>query len=804
MSVRIYELSKKTGMTNVELVKLLKERGYVVKSASSTVDNISAESLVEEFGPKTEPTQGQEDIPAAPPAPAVPVVPKPALPPGIFVKSRADVEKERKEKLEAEGRLRKPIKPIKPKVMPPALTVKPPIQPRRVPISPIRNKQAEPPVSAPPDSEETAKPPESPASPINVVPPMATRSQPSIPPKPPSLTAETPLAESEAAEAGKKEEAEPVELKTVQVKPPIVVRDFAEIIGLKPFRLISELMEKGIFASMNQVIEEEVAQIIAQKYGFKLDIRHRGEGQTEVQKEKKAEPVIDESKLLEPRSAVVCILGHVDHGKTTLLDTIRHANVVAGEAGGITQHIGAYQIEHKDQKITFIDTPGHAAFSKMRARGADVTDIAILVVAADDGFMPQTDEALGHAQAAKVPMVVAINKIDAKGADIDRVKTQMQERNIASEDWGGETLTVSISALQGEGIETLLDSIILQTEIMETLKANPKCPAEGVVLETQKEMGRGATASVIIQKGTLKQGDALISGASYCKVRAMMDDKGNLLKKAGPATPVKVMGWSGPPDSGSQFTTVKNERQAKNLAEENAHQLKVEQQAAPVEEQPVSLENLFAAIAEAKNKIFRVVVKADVFGTAEALAGSLLDIKSDKVDLEIVQTAVGPISKNDVLMASASEASIIGFNVNLEVGVSGVAKHHGIPIHLHNVIYELVDLIKEAMAATLDVELQENKIGAAQVRQVFPVAKGGQVAGCLVTEGRLARDGNARIFRDGEVLHENKISTLKRFKDDATEVRAGYECGARLGDFDDYKEGDLIECYEILKIRPKL
>ncbi len=801
MSVRVYDLSKKTGMTNVELVKLLRERGFIVKSASSTVDNISAESLVEEFGQKTEAPQVEKAV--APPvlAPAIPVVPKPALPPGIFVKSRADVEKERKEKLEAEGRLRKPIKPIKPKVMPPVQTVKSPPRPRHVAISTFRKQPIEPMVTTPPSREESAKLPESPASPVNVVPSMATSpQQPAIPPKPPSLSAKAPSAEAEAG----KEEAEPVELKMLQVKPPIVVRDFAEIIGLKPFRLISELMEKGIFASMNQVIEEDIAQLIAQKHGYKLDIRHRGEGQPEAQKVKKAEPVIDESKLLEPRPAVVCILGHVDHGKTTLLDTIRNANVVAGEAGGITQHIGAYQIEHKDQKITFIDTPGHAAFSQMRARGAGITDIAILVVAADDGFMPQTDEALGHAQAANVPLIVAINKIDTKGADIDRVKTQMQDRNIAAEDWGGEILTVSISALKGEGIDALLDSINLQTEIMETLKANPKCPAEGVILETQKEMGRGATASVIIQKGTLKQGDALLSGPCYCKVRAMMDDTGKPLKKAGPSTPVKVIGWSGPPNSGNLFTTVKNERQAKNLAEENAHQLKLDGQAAPVEDQPVSLEHLFAAIAETKKKIFRVVVKADVFGTAEALAGSLLDIKSDKVDLEIVQTAVGPISKNDVLMASASEASIIGFNVNLEAGVAGDAKHRGITIHLHNVIYELVDLVKEAMVLTLDVELHENKIGAAQVRQVFPVAKGGQVAGCLVTEGRLVRDGNARLFRDGEVLHENKISTLKRFKDDATEVRAGYECGSRLGDFDDYKEGDLIECYEILKVRPTL
>lgn len=801
MSVRIFELSKKTGMTNNELLALLKERGFIVKTASSTVDNISAESLVEEFGQepeKSEPTKELEKSLASPPPPDIP---KPALPPGIFVKSRADVERERKDKLEAEGRLRKPIQPMKPKVMPPIPVVAKTLPPRPSHSVPYVPKPLVPALSQD-DAETTPPAAVASPSPATVVPPDRTTSpQPATPPKPPSLIPEATPSESLAADESA---PVPVELKSIQVKPPIVVRDFAEIIGLKPFRLISELMEKGIFASMNQVIEEDVAQLVAQKHGFLLDIRHRGEGPTVVTQEKKPKPVIDESKLLEPRPPVVCILGHVDHGKTTLLDTIRHANVVAGEAGGITQHIGAYQIERNGQKITFIDTPGHAAFSKMRARGAGATDIAILVVAADDGFMPQTDEALGHAQAAGVPLVVAINKIDAKGANIDRVKTQMQERNIASEDWGGETLTASLSALNGEGIEALLDSIVLQAEILENLKANPNCPAEGTVLETQKETGRGATASVIVQKGTLKLGDVLLCGPYFCKARAIMDDKGHNLNKAAPSTPVKVIGWSGTPDSGSRFITVKNEKEAKNLAQENAHQLKIEGQTAPGEEMSATIENLFAAIAETKKKIFRVVVKADVFGTAEALAASLLDIKSDKVDLEVVQTAVGPISKNDVLMASASEASIVGFNINMEAGVSGEAKHRGITIFLHNVIYELIDLVKEAMAETLDPELRENKIGAAQVRQVFPIAKGGQVAGCLVTEGRLVRVGNARILRQGEVLLESKISALKRFKDDATEVRAGYECGVRVGDFDDFQEGDQIECYEILKIRPTL
>ena len=555
---------------------------------------------------------------------------------------------------------------------------------------------------------------------------------------------------------------------------------------------------------MNQVVEEEVAQKLALKHGFELEVRHRGEGQVELVQKKKEEPKEDEAKFLEPRPPVVCILGHVDHGKTTLLDTIRKANVVAGEAGGITQHIGAYQVEHNDYKITFIDTPGHAAFSKMRARGASATDVAILVVAADDGFMPQTDEALGYLRSADLPIIVAVNKIDTKGADIDRVKRQMQEREIAAEDWGGETLTVPISALNGENIDELLDSILLQAEMMEKLKANPKCLPEGVVIEAQKEAGRGATASVIVQKGTLKCGHTLLSGSHYCKVRAMTDESGETVKSAPPSTPVKVIGWSSPPDSGAIFRSVKNEKLAKGEAEEHDLLQRREDQRQAPNEKDSTLEGLLAAIAKTQKKVFRVVLKADVFGTVEALGSSLENIQSERVELEIVQCAVGPISKNDVLMASASNAAIVGFNVNLEAGVSSEAKHHGISIYLHNVIYELIEIVKEAMADTLEAELHEIKVGAADVRQIFPVGKSGQVAGCMVTEGRISRDGNARVLRNGDVQVESKVSALKRFKEDANEVRAGYECGIRLDDFDSFEDGDIIECFETKEVRPSL
>lgn len=558
----------------------------------------------------------------------------------------------------------------------------------------------------------------------------------------------------------------------------------------------------NIFASMNQVIEESVANELAVRHGFLLDIRHRGEtaAKAPAKAKEKPEPV-DESKFLEPRPPVVCILGHVDHGKTTLLDNIRKASVVSGEAGGITQHIGAYQVETPNRKITFLDTPGHAAFSKMRARGANVTDIAILVVAADDGFMPQTDEALKHAQAAGVPVIVAVNKMDARGANIERIKKQMQDRQIASEDWGGETITVPVSALKGDGIDELLEMIGLQAEVLE-LKANPQGPAHGIVVEAQVEIGRGPTATVIVQKGTLKTGDALVCGPYHCKVRAMFDDLGKSIKQATPSTPVRVIGWSDAPEAGSLFEAVKNEKQAKALAEENAQLLKQR----PAETAPAprpTLDDLFSAIASQKKKTYRVVVRCDVHGSLEAVVGSLEDIKSDKVDVEVIAADVGLISQSDVLMASSGGADIIGFNVKLEQGVKSLAKHHGVTIHTHDIIYQLIDTVKVSMADLLDPDIREIKLGAAEVRQIFPMAKG-VVAGCLVTEGKIVRDSKVRLVRQGKTITEGKVSALKRFKEDATEVRAGYECGIRIDEVDSYKEGDLIEAFELQKSRASL
>ncbi len=593
------------------------------------------------------------------------------------------------------------------------------------------------------------------------------------------------------------------ELKLIHIKPPIVVRDFATALGLKPFRLISELNQAGGFASMNSNIDEAIAMKVAEKHGFVLEIKHRGDPvavQQAQKKEKKVEE--DESKFLVPRPPVVCILGHVDHGKTSLLDAIRKANVAAGEAGGITQHIGAYQIEFNSRKITFLDTPGHAAFSKMRARGADVTDIAVLVVAADDGFMPQTDEALKHAQNAKVALIVAVNKMDVKGANLDQVKAQMQQRNIAPEDWGGETITVPVAAIKNQGIDTLLEMILLQADVLE-LKANPKAEASGVIIESQVDVGRGPLATVIVQRGTLRVGDALVCGPHFARVRAMFDDKGENLKAAPPATPVRVIGWSGTPESGAIFKAVKNAREAEKLAEDAQHLLRKATTTSDAAPKEVSVEQLFANIAATQAKVLKLIIKTDVFGSSEAIRTILEGIKSTKVSLEIVSTDVGLVTKNDVLMASAAGAVIIGFNTKLENGVVPLAKHHGVRVETYSIIYELADKIRETMADMLEPDLKETKTGAAEVRQVFPLAKG-FVAGCLVTEGKITRNASARLRRGREIVHEGKVATLKRFKDDANEVRAGLECGIKLGEFNGYQAGDVIEVYEVQKVRASL
>ncbi len=696
----------------------------------------------------------------------------------------------------------------------------PPRPPGMVPPSASQSRPSGPgPAPLPGSPPPAFRPPVAPAAPVGpqrVAPPVQ---QPSHafgrPGLPPGVSAGRSPSNPLPQQAQASGPAQPRgELKLLALKAPIIVRDFAEQLGMRPFKLISELMDLGIFASMNASIDDQVAVRVAERHGILLEVRHRG-GADEKKKAALPPPPkvdADDPKFLVSRPPIVCILGHVDHGKTTLLDTIRNTSVVKGEFGGITQHIGAYQVEKDGQKITFIDTPGHAAFSNMRARGADVTDIAVLVVAADDGFMPQTMEALQHARNHNVPVIVAINKIDAKGANIERVKKQMQERNLTPEDWGGETLTCPVSAIKGEGIENLLANILVQAEIME-LKSNPTRPPEGVIMETQKEIGRGSTSSVIVEKGTLRVGDSLVCGPVWCRVRSLVNDKGVAIKEAPPATPVKVIGWSDTPESGHIFKTVKNEKAAREEAEENAFLIRQEAaqaaaneaEAARPDERRLSNDEAMALLFGQKDKkiVFKVLVKSDVYGTAEALGACLEGIESTKITCEIVDIGVGPLNKNDVVLAHSAGATVVCFNVGKENGITPLLKQHSVPYVEHNIIYHMIDLVKDAMADRLPPETKEVKLGVLEIRGVFPLGKG-FVAGGLVTEGLLKRDARARVLRKNKVLADSRINTLKRLKDEVNEVRAGLECGLGLDTFDGYQMGDTIEAYEIQKIRASL
>jgi len=703
-----------------------------------------------------------------------------------------------------------PVKPVeapaKPSVATPTPSVRPPlpVQPRAIP-----------PTQAPrPAVHSVPTPQRGDLPPMTVKPPVAP-SRPSAPLPPPVIRSTGAPVVSRPQGAGN-EAPTPGSKGTVTVRPPIVVRDFAISLNMKPFQVVSDLMALGKVVAVNTVIDEADAQLVAERHGFKLEIRHRGEG---VQPIKKVEvkPNEDDPALQEARPPVVCVLGHVDHGKTTLLDFFRKANVAAGEAGGITQRIGAYSVtyagenpEYKGRTVTFLDTPGHAAFAKMRERGASVTDVAVLVVAADDGFMPQTDEALKFAQKHARAIVTAINKTDAKGANVDRVKQQMQQRGITPEDWGGETIAVPVSALKGDGMDNLIESILLQSDVLE-LKTNPKCPAQGVIIESQKETGRGPTATIIVQKGTLKPGDAFVCGETWCKVRALMDERGQRLQSVGPGCPALVLGWEDVPAPGAHFRCVKNDREARDIAEEAALAARKASEDAIARAPAVSvgkpgmsdLEKLMAALATDKDKVLRVLLKADVNGTLEALRGCLEAIPNDKVTLEIVGGSVGAITQGDVALAEASKATIIAFDAKADTGVQPMLKRAGIRVISHDIIYMLIELVKEAMTELLDPILRENKLGSAEVRAVFDLSKA-MVAGCMVSEGLLRRSAKARLIRKGQVIHTGTLETLKRFKDDASEVKAGFECGARISGYDTYAVGDVLECFEVLEVRPTL
>lgn len=568
--------------------------------------------------------------------------------------------------------------------------------------------------------------------------------------------------------------------------------ELSDKLGVDSSEIIKKLFLLGIMANINQSLDIEALELVASDYGVELEEEVViDDNDLSIYFEDVEE---DEDAIVRP--AVVTIMGHVDHGKTTLLDSIRNTRVTEGEAGGITQHIGAYQITNNGKKITFLDTPGHAAFTTMRARGAQVTDITILVVAADDGVMPQTIEAINHAKEADVPIIVAVNKIDKPTANPDRVMQELAEYNLIPEDWGGDTIFVPLSALSGEGIDDLLEMLILVSEVQE-LKANPNKAAVGTVIEAELDKSRGPAASLLVQNGTLNVGDALVVGNTHGKVRAMVNDLGKRIKTAGASTPVEITGLSDVPQAGDRFVVFKDEKKARRIGEAREQENIIQQRQ---ESKNVTLDNLFEQMKQGEMKDLNVIIKGDVQGSVEALAASLMKIDVEGVNVRIIHTATGAINESDVTLAHASNGIIIGFNVRPDAGAKRAADAENVDMRLHRVIYNVIEEIESAMKGMLDPEFEEKVIGQAEVRQTFKVSKVGTIAGSYVTEGKITRDAGVRVIRDGVVLFEGELDTLKRFKDDVKEVAQGYECGITVAKFNDIKEGDIIEAFVMVEV----
>ncbi|TDL37012.1 translation initiation factor IF-2 [Macrococcoides bohemicum] len=576
----------------------------------------------------------------------------------------------------------------------------------------------------------------------------------------------------------------------------ITVGELAEKLNKDASEIVKNLFMVGIMANINQGLNQDAIELICDEYGVEAELEVVVDA-TDL--ETYFEDVDANPEDIIERPSVVTIMGHVDHGKTTLLDSIRNTRVTAGEAGGITQHIGAYQIENEGKKITFLDTPGHAAFTTMRARGAQVTDITILVVAADDGVMPQTVEAINHAKAAEVPIIVAVNKIDKPTANPDRVMQELGEHGLYPEDWGGDTIFVQLSAIKGDGIDELLEMILLVSEVAE-LKANPKRTAIGTVIEAELDKSRGPAASLLVQDGTLEIGDSIVVGNTFGRVRAMVNDLGKRIKSAGPSTPVEITGLQDVPLAGDRFVVFKDEKRARRIGEARQQQNILAQRQ---ESQKVSLDNLFEQIKQGEMKDLNVIIKGDVQGSVEALAASLMKIDVEGVNVRIIHTAVGAINESDVTLASASNGIIIGFNVRPDVNAKRAAEAEGVDMRLHRIIYKVIEEIEQAMIGMLDPEYEEKVIGQAEVRQTINISKVGTVAGSYVTEGKITRDSQVRIIRDGIVVYEGQVDALKRFKDDVREVAQGYECGITIENFNDVKEGDIFEAFIMEEIKRK-
>jgi translation initiation factor IF-2 len=764
--IRVYQLAKLLKISNDEAADLLRRNGIEIKSNLSSID----ESLVERFRSKSAPAAAKPEVArpeAAAPAPASgarpsakPSKPKTGLTPAKKATPRPAEPSAAKP---APGATVKPLVRPAPSKAPPARSIGKG-QPQDLPAAPARSASS---LSAPRAVSEiplTAVKPHPPA-PIVSERPAAPRPAP-LPPSPP---------------------------RDVILTEGVTVKELSEKTGLKSKDIIKKLLDQGIFATINQPLDVELAKQICREFGYEARIISFEEDAIREHRTGSA------PSKLRPRDPVVTIMGHVDHGKTSLLDAIRQSNIIEQEHGGITQHIGAYHVQVRGRGITFIDTPGHEAFTLMRSRGAKVTDIVVLVVAADDGVMPQTVEAIDHARAAGVPIVVAINKIDKPGANLDRVKKALSDHNLLVEDWGGDIVSVAISAKQKLHIDDLLDMILLVADLHE-LKADPDVPATGAILEAKLDKYRGPVATILVQEGTLHPGDAFIAGAANGKVRAMFDDRGRKIQKAGPSIPAEVLGLQGVPRAGDPFQVVVDELKARQIG--SFRQSKIRQEGL-AKSSRLTLDHLFQQIKEGSIKELPIILKGDVQGSVEVLAKSLTDLSTDQVKVRIIHSATGAITETDVLLASASNAIIVGFSVRPDRSAAELAEKEKVDIRLHTVIYDVHTEIKNAMVGLLDPTFHEQYLGRAEVRNLFKIPKVGMVAGTHVVDGKMLRGCQVRLLRNNVIVHQGRMASLKRFKEDVGEVKSGYECGISLERFNDLKVGDVIEAFKLEKIIPK-
>ena len=742
--IRVYELAKRAGIESKDLILYLQRRGVNVTSPSSTIDE---ETVAKILGvKKPAPKQPQAAVPAPPAAEtATEAAPTAKGAPAASSGAVAGV----------------PAAPVEVEV------------PEGIPLEPV--------VEAPPQPAEAEKPAHEKAKEKAIEEEKERKREKEV---------EKEIAYPRKKTRKTEEEQPAIEVKRVVIDEGSTVGEFAEAIGRSPAEIIKTLMELGELLSITQPIPPDAASLIAESYGIELVFKSPLEEVEEPELEEEEETYPEE-----PRPPVVTVMGHVDHGKTTLLDAIRKTNVVATEAGGITQHIGAYTVQHNGKAVTFIDTPGHEAFTAMRARGAQITDIAVLVVAADDGVMPQTIEAMDHAKAAGVPIVVAINKIDKPDANPDRVKKELADRGLIPEEWGGDTVFVNVSAKTGQNIDELLEMLLLVAE-MQDLKARRQGRARGVIIEAKLEKGRGPVATVLVKKGTLRVGAAVTCGLAYGRVRAMFNDKGEKIEEAGPGIPAEILGLSEPPAAGTELIEVADEKEARRIAEERALKARI---AETMRRKRLSLEELFEKAKEGEAIELNLVLKADTQGSLEAVRKSLEELRVENVVVRIIHASVGGITEADVMLATASNAIVIGFNVRPDTKAKELAARETVEIRTYRVIYELVEDIEAALKGLLAPEFVEEELGQAEIRQVFRVPKVGSVAGCYVTSGRITRNAKVRLIRQGVIVYEGAIRSLRRFKEDVSEVKQGFECGIGLENFQDIKEGDIIEAYQIVE-----